>query len=166
MQAIVAYPALSDADARRIEAMRAVHDPSAVRIAAHFTLVFPVAAVAEGKLRKRMDTVAEAMPPFAVALKRILVHQEGESYLYLVPDEGYDALMGLYERLNPDAGSTASFTPHVTIGRLAARDEARTIATGLAAQRLAASGRITALTLVAVPESGPVTALRTAPLRG
>ena len=39
--AVVAYPALEDRDRDWIEFVRARHDPQALRIPAHFTLVFP-----------------------------------------------------------------------------------------------------------------------------
>ena len=39
--AVVAYPTLADHDRVWIEYVRQAHDPQAVRIAVHFTLVFP-----------------------------------------------------------------------------------------------------------------------------
>jgi hypothetical protein len=39
--AVVTYPSLSEDDRRWIEGVRARHDPLALRIAAHVTLVFP-----------------------------------------------------------------------------------------------------------------------------
>jgi 2'-5' RNA ligase len=105
------------------------------------------------------------MPAFAVVLKRIMVHQEGTgSYLYLVPEQGYDALTALHARLNP--GDNAAFTPHVTVARLADRTQARAIATVLASKHFAVNGRVEALTVVDVPESGPVRPIWSAALRG
>jgi 2'-5' RNA ligase len=165
MLAVVAFPALADSDAGRVDALRAAHDPNAARIAAHFTLVFPDAAIGEAALLQRVEAAAQKTAPIAVTLKRVMVHQEGaEFYLYLVPEQGYDALRSLHERLNP--GSAAAFTPHVTVGRFADRAQARAIATDLAAKHFAATGRIEALSLVAVPEAGPVKLVRAVPLRG
>ena len=50
MLAVVAFPALADVDAGSIDALRATHDPNAARIAPHFTLVFPDAAIGEAEL--------------------------------------------------------------------------------------------------------------------
>jgi 2'-5' RNA ligase len=165
MRAVVAYPALAEADSRKIEALRAEHDPNASRIALHFTLLFPTAKVAEQALLDRVEAAAKETPAFAVVLKRIMVHQEGtDSYLYLVPEQGYDALTALHARLNP--GDKAAFTPHVTVARLADRTQARAIATALASKHFAVNGRVEALTVVDVPESGPVRPIRSAALRG
>jgi hypothetical protein len=44
--AIVGYPALDKFDLRWIAELRGAHDPQALRIGPHFTLVFPFQAVA------------------------------------------------------------------------------------------------------------------------
>jgi 2'-5' RNA ligase len=166
MRAVVAFPVLAEADGRKIDALRAEHDPNAARIAAHVTLVFPTAAIAETTLVDRVEAAAKDTAAFPIVLKRILVHQEGdESYLYLVPEQGYDALTALHARLNPQTGGPA-FTPHVTVARLADRKQARAVATALATKHFAVAGRIDALTVVEVPPSGPVRTLGTRPLRG
>jgi 2'-5' RNA ligase len=163
VRAVVAYPVLAAEDARKIEALRQQHDPNAARIAPHFTLVFPTEAIGEKVLLSRMQDVAKEAAPFAVALKRILVHQEGgDSYLYLVPEAGYDALTTMHAKLN--GAGKLTFTPHVTVARLADRKQARSIATALATQHFSVSGRVEALTLVYVPETGAVRKRRTVPL--
>lgn len=165
MLAVVAFPVLADEDVRKIEGLREQHDPNAARIAPHFTLVFPTDAVAEKTLLKRIQDAAKDTAPFAVALKRILVHQEGtESYLYLVPEAGYDALVALHGRLN--GVDKPAFTPHVTVGRLGDRKQARGIATALATEHFSVSGRVEALSVVKVPKRARIRALHTVPLRG
>jgi 2'-5' RNA ligase len=166
VRAVVAYPALAAEDSRKIEVLRQQHDPKASRIAPHFTLVFPTDAIAEKALLAHMQDAAKEAAPFAVALKRILVHQEGgDSYLYLVPEAGYDALVAIHARLNRGDAGKPPFTPHVTVARLADRKQARSIATALATQHFAVNGRVEALTLVTVSETGPVRKRRTVPLR-
>jgi 2'-5' RNA ligase len=167
VRAVVAYPVLAAEDARKIEALRQQHDPNAARIAPHFTLVFPTDAIGEKALIERMQGAAKAASPFAIALNRILVHQEGgDSYLYLVPEAGYDALVAMHARLNEaDAGKLA-FTPHVTVARLADRKQARSIATALVTQHFSVNGRVEALSLVTVSDAGPVRKRRTVPLGG
>jgi 2'-5' RNA ligase len=165
MLAVVAFPVLAEEDGRKIEALREQHDPNAARIAAHFTLVFPTGRVGEKSLLKRVEDAAGQTPPFDVALKRILVHQEGvESYLYLVPEAGYDALVAMHARLNDGGGG--KFTPHVTIARLGDRKQARAVATGLATTHFSVNGRVETLSLVEVTDAGPVRAISTSPLRG
>lgn len=167
MRAVVAFPVLSAADARKIDALRLEHDPNAKRIAPHFTLVFPAERLDDAALRKRIDDTAGATPAFAVSLKRILVHQEGaESYLYLVPEQGYDALIAMHARLNEGEAGKVAFTPHVTVARMADRKQARAVATALAAKHFSVNGHVEALTMVDVPSAGPISAVHTAPLRG
>lgn len=167
MLAVVAFPDLTEADGRKIEALRAAHDPNAARIAPHVTLVFPTATIDEKTLLGRVEAAAKAAAPVAVALRRILVHREGaESYLYLVPEQGYDALTALHGRLNPGYDGKPAFTPHVTVARFGDRAQARAIATELAARHFAVNGRIDALTVVEVPADGPVRAVGAAALRG
>ena len=167
MRAAVAFPVMSAADARKIDALRLEHDPNAKHIAAHFTLVFPTERLDEAVLCRRVDEAAAATAPFAVSLKRILVHQEdAESYLYLVPEQGYDALIALHGRLNTGEARTVAFTPHVTVARMADRKRARAVATVLATKHFSVHGRIEALSVVDVPAAGPVRSIHTAALRG
>ena len=167
MLAVVAFPVLSTEDGRKIEALREQHDPNAARVAPHFTLVFPTDAVAEKTLLQRMQDAAAETAPFAIALKRILVHQEGgDSYLYLVPEAGYDALVALHARLNGAEAGKPAFTPHVTVGRLGDRKQARGIAMALATEHFSVNGRVEALSVVKVPKRARIRAVHTAPLRG
>jgi 2'-5' RNA ligase len=167
MLAVVAFPVLADDEGRKIEALREQHDPNAKRVAPHFTLVFPTDAVAEKTLLKRMQDAAAETAPFAIALKRVLVHQESaESYLFLVPEAGYDALMALHGRLNGASAEKPAFTPHMTVGRLADRKQARGIATTLVTEHFLVNGRVEALSIVKVPKRARIRALHTAPLRG
>jgi 2'-5' RNA ligase len=171
MLAVVAFPVLADEDGRKIEALRSQHDPNAKRVAPHFTLVFPTDAATEKALLKRMQDAAKETAPFAVALKRVLVHQEGsESYLFLVPEVGYDALMALHGRLNGAAAGTPvgkpAFAPHMTVGRLSDRKEARGIATKLVTEHFSVNGRVEALSIVKVPKRARIRELHAAPLRG
>lgn len=167
MLAVVAFPVLAEADGRKIDALRIQHDPNAKRIAPHFTLVFPTDRLDETALRKRVDDCAGATAPIAVALKRILVHQEGaESYLYLVPEQGYDALITVHARLNPGDEGKVAFTPHVTVARMVDRKQARAVATSLATKHFSVDGRVEALSIVEVPPSGAVRTIHTASLRG
>ncbi|HEX2116712.1 MAG TPA: 2'-5' RNA ligase family protein [Alphaproteobacteria bacterium] len=168
MLAVVAFPVLAEADGRKIEAIRRQHDPSAKRIAAHFTLVFPTSKIAPDALEARVDSAAAETAPFTVGLRRILVHQKGnDSYVFLVPEQGYDALVAIHARLNnQDTRDKRPFTPHVTVARLADRQQARRLATALASEHLAIGGRIDAVTLVEVPVTGPVRPLHSAALCG
>ena len=61
--AVVAYPALSEDDHRWIEGIRARYDPLALRIAAHFTLVFPT-EVAEAPVLAQSEILCGSASPF------------------------------------------------------------------------------------------------------
>jgi hypothetical protein len=67
--AIVAYPALDKLDQLWIEEIRGVHDPLASRIKAHFTIVFPVQAVA-AEVADEVSAVAALVKPIPLAIRR------------------------------------------------------------------------------------------------
>jgi len=70
--AVVAYPALSEDDHRWIEGIRARHDPAALGIAAHFTLVFPT-EVAEAPLVAQVRNTLRFTESIPVLLRRVAV---------------------------------------------------------------------------------------------
>jgi 2'-5' RNA ligase len=167
--AVVAFPALAESDGRLIEDLRRAGDPDAARIAAHLTFVFPTAALAADVLTMRVNAVAAKTAPIAFGLRRVMVHHEPpEAYVYLVPDRGYETLVGLHAQLNDrsDASTGRKFVPHVTVARLATREKARSLATALPTRRLAIDGSIRSLSVVEASEAEPVRTIHTAPLTG
>jgi 2'-5' RNA ligase len=124
--AVVAYPRLPASDRAWLEAWRARHDPSAARIALHFTLVFPLDA-------ERTDVAAEvaeaarAAAPFAFAIRRARAVPDlvdGGAHVFLVPDEGAAELTALHDRLyagrlRASLRADVPFVPHLTVAAAA-----------------------------------------------
>lgn len=167
--AVVAFPALAESDGRLIEDLRRAGDPDVARIAAHLTFVFPTAALAADVLTVRVDAVAAKTGPIAFELRRVIVHHEPpDAYVYLVPDRGYETLIGLHAQLNDrrDTLTGRKFVPHVTVARLPSREKARSLGTALATRHLAIEGSIRSLSVIKAPEAGPVRTIHTAPLAG
>jgi predicted protein tyrosine phosphatase/2'-5' RNA ligase len=125
--AVVAYPALDDADRHRIESFRAKHDPQSERIGAHFTLVFPV-EIAPGEIVPDLDAVARSTGPIDCSVHRASVVADSSgagSHIFLVADQGATAISALHDRLyagslQPHLCPDIPFIPHITVG--AARD--------------------------------------------
>jgi len=122
-RAVVAYPILAEHDRQWMEGVRARHDPSAGRIAAHFTLVFPT-EVAEAPLVARVRNALQSRASIPVAPRRagafpnvidnsacvVLLVDEGRAELMAVHDTLYDGILAARRRRD------IPFVPHVTVG--------------------------------------------------
>lgn len=122
MIAVVAYPRLEPADSRAIEAIRTALDPRAPHIAAHVTLAFP-AAIAPDEIRGHVAGVCAAARPIAFVLRRAMARKEadGSGRVFLVPDEGAEAISSLHRRiyesplLKAHLWPDPPYVPHVTV---------------------------------------------------
>jgi 2'-5' RNA ligase len=159
VRAVVAFPLLDADDRQWIESIRAKHDPEAKRIAAHFTLVFP-AVLPLRATEAHLTRVAHATAPIRFVLRRATVAPDAigsGGHVFLIPEDGRDALVGLHERLyegalQPHAKRHPSFTPHVTLAAGTAIDPLHTLAGELNAKNLSIRGSISELVLVEVTE--------------
>jgi 2'-5' RNA ligase len=114
---------MDDADRDWIEAVRSKHDPQAQRIAAHFTLVFPV-AVSLAALSDEVADIIEAHSPISFTVRAALAHSDAVAdggHVFLVPEEGRMDITRLHERLyegvlKPHRRLDIPFVPHVTVG--------------------------------------------------
>ena len=157
VRAVVAFPLLDAEDRQWIESIRAKHDPEAKRIAAHFTLLFP-AVMSARATEAHMTRVAHSTEPIRFALRRAAVAPDAlgsGGHVFLIPEDGRDALAGLHERLyeglpHPQSRRNVSFTPHVTIAAGTAIDPLHTLAGELNARGLSIRGSISEIVLVAV----------------
>jgi 2'-5' RNA ligase len=159
VRAVVAFPLLDANDRQWIESIRARHDPEAKRIAAHFTIVFP-AVLPLRAIETHLTRVAHATEPIRFVLRRATVAPDAlgsGGHVFLIPDDGRDALAGLHERLyegvlQAHAKRHASFTPHVTVAAGTAIDPLHTLAGELNAKNLSIRGSVSELVLVDVTE--------------
>lgn len=157
VRAVVAFPQLQPSDRQWIESIRAKHDPEARRIAAHFTLVFP-AVLPLRAVEAHVERIARSTEPFRFLLRRATVAPDAlgsGGHLFLIPEDGRDALAGLHERLYEGAMQrhykrNASFTPHVTVAAGTAIDPLHALAGELNARGLGIRGSISEIALVDV----------------
>jgi 2'-5' RNA ligase len=157
VRAVVAFPLLDKNDRQWIESIRAKHDPEAKRIAAHFTLVFP-AVLPLRAIEAHVERVARSTEPFRVLLRRATVAPDplgSSGHVFLIPEDGRDALAGLHERLYEGAlqrqlRRNASFTPHMTVAAGTALDPLHALAGELNARGLGVRGSISEIVLVEV----------------
>ncbi|HEX7749394.1 MAG TPA: 2'-5' RNA ligase family protein [Bordetella sp.] len=169
----LAYPLLSDADAAAIESIRREHDPQRGVVPAHFTLAFGCGAVPGGAYTEHVQTVSRTMPAVSFACRYAMLNVEsrtGLAYVYLVPDGGYSGLSRLHdalyrgplaEHLNLDI----PFVPHITLGVLRDKADAKRLCDELNARGIAISGEVNALSVAAL-EAGKIRDLNTFPLIG
>jgi 2'-5' RNA ligase len=156
VRAVVAFPTFEVADRQWVESIRAKHDPEARRIAAHFTLIFP-AILPLRETEAHVARVAESMEPMRFVLRRAAVvpdHLGTAGHVFLLPDDGRDALVGLHDRLNhgvpqPHWKRGVSFTPHVTVAA-GPLDPLHALAGDLNAKGLSIRGSVSTVALVEV----------------
>jgi 2'-5' RNA ligase len=166
VRAVVAFPSLDADDRQWIESIRAKHDPEGKRIGAHFTLVFP-AVLPLRATETHVTRVARSTEPIRFVLRRAAVAPDAVGsggHVFLIPEDGRDALAGLHERLyegvlQPHLRRTVSFTPHVTVAAGTAIDPLHALAGELNAKGLSIRGSISEIVLVDVTpaEIRPVT---------
>ena len=159
--AVVAFPLLEADDKQWIESIRAKHDPEAKNIAAHLTLVFP-AVLPLRMTEARVARVAQATEPIRFVLRRAAVVPDtvgSGGHVFLLADDGRDALSGLHERLyeglpQPNAKRHMSFTPHVTVAANPSADALDMLVAEINAKGPAIRGSISEVVLVEVTPGG------------
>ena len=157
LRAVVAFPMFDVADRQWIDSIRAKHDPEAKRIAAHFTLVFP-AILPLRDTEAHVARVAQSTEPLRFVLRRAAVvpdHVGTSGHIFLLPEDGRDALAGLHDRLNqgvpqPQWKRGVSFTPHVTVAAAKTLEPLHTLAGDLNAKGLNIRGSVSTIVLVEV----------------
>ncbi len=157
---VLAYPELAPDDRAWIERVRAEHDPRHAVVAAHFTIVFPTTSLLAEAFVAEVARQAEGCAPIPFVLRSALPFKDvtGEGAdIFLVPDEGFGALVRLHDRLY--AGALAPVLrldipsiPHITVGRAADPRACKRLADALNARPFAIRGTIAALDVVAREE--------------
>lgn len=160
VRAVLAFPLLDADDKQWIESIRAKHDPEAKRIAAHFTLVFP-SVLPLRTTEAHVGRVAHATEPIRFVLRRASVAPDAVGsggHVFLIPEDGRDALAGLHERLHEGVlqapARRNAFTPHIAVAAGTAIDPLHALTGELNAKGLNIRGSISELVLVEVTASG------------
>ena len=155
--ALVAYPLLEEADRQWIESIRGRHDPQASRIAAHFTLVFPVEVAVEPVVEHTSARLLDARS-IRFVLRRAEALPDrlgGGCHVFLVPEEGRDEIVALHDRLYegvllPYLRDDMPFLPHITVGGCGDLGECERLAEALNGGELTVCGTVSSIDLVEV----------------
>jgi len=144
---VVARPEFGKTDLEWLTHLRETRARSAG--APHFTLVFPGARSAEEVVKHVGETCA-AIPRIRFCLRSAMIvpeHKMGLFHVFLVPDEGFGAIVRLHDQLHhgplaccwhPDT----PYIPHVTVASTTEPGAARQTMSMLNAKSLAITGRI------------------------
>jgi 2'-5' RNA ligase len=132
----VSYPELPPRAAAWVDEFRKLHDaPRQERVQPHFTLVFGCDAVGVAEYTRHVAAVARASGPIRFACKYAMLGNDDENdtaYVFLVPDQGNAEISLLHDRLytgvlRPHLRLDLPYIPHITIGTLGSRQEAKLI---------------------------------------
>jgi hypothetical protein len=115
-----------------------------------FTLVFPGSDATRGEIVKHVERVGAATGRIRFCLRSAIIvpeHRMGWYHVFLVPDEGFGAIIKLHARLHTGPlecclDMTTPYIPHLTVASTKELDVARRTVTSLNAQDLAITGRI------------------------
>lgn len=122
---VLAYPEISTSDHERIQAFRQRNDVLYYNVVdPHFTLVFPVSDWEAGPFIAEVVKQSQGFRPFDFCLRCAVLNKDAFSddyHAFLVPDEGYGAIVRLHDRLYADRlfshrALMVDFIPHIGIG--------------------------------------------------
>lgn len=169
----ITFPVAGPDAVRWLDGVRAEHDRDfAGRVGPHFTLVFGSNSISETAYLDHVRQVAAVHTGFPFVCRRTAIgtdHQNDTGYVFLVPDEGNSDIRKLRDRLHsgpfePLLRLDIPYIPHMTLGRFASIASAKRTCDSLNAQDILIPGRIDALTVVAMEESGLIREIAAFPL--
>ena len=155
----VSYPEISAESAALINAFRQSHDTRHRDIVeAHFTMVFGCAAIGLNEYTSHVAYVAASSKSITFSCKYAMLGADDEddtAYVFLVPDQGYAEVSLLHDRLYTGPLQAylrldLPYIPHITIGTLSSRTEAKALCDELNRQGLCIEGRLKALAVGAI----------------
>ncbi len=129
--ALIAYPKLAPTDLAWIAAIRLRYtDLAGSQFAPHVTLVFPLRDVESAPLARHVARAIAGWPAVRFVVRGSILVKDAsgpDTYIFLVPDEGFSAIVRLHDRLYtellaPYLRLDIPFIPHITVGY--ARDAA------------------------------------------
>ena len=160
--AVIAYPNIDALEREWLETVRAQHDPQAVRLGVHFTLVFPCdePCTASGQLAEELHAVTESIPtiPFAIAEALAVPNpQAAGGHVFLLPDQGRNEISRLHNELYAGpfrevALTGKPFVPHVTVAAASSAAACEVLAQQLSERAARLRGSLDRLELVDVSE--------------
>lgn len=153
----LAYPQLSQRDFEWIEVIRSRHNQHDIGLVKpHLTLVFETERLSSDQLAAHIHSVVSDTPPVDMVFRSVMIMPGivcSETYLFLVPEEGFSAVAGLHDRLYSDKLAAdlrldIPYVPHMTLGRFADGRACQKVATELSLQPIAIEARIETVDLV------------------
>ncbi|MGQ9369852.1 2'-5' RNA ligase family protein [Azospirillum sp. ST 5-10] len=154
--AVIAEPLFRESDRLWIEAVRERHDPQHRRVRPHFTLVFPQSCGDPAPIIEHVEEVTARHTAMAAHL-RVAVpvkdHLGTATHVYLMPDEGFSALVRLHDDLHRNVLADSlrldvPYMPHVTVAVAEEAAAAKAIADGLNARAFDVACQIDAVSVV------------------
>ena len=155
----VSYPEISAEASSFIRAFRARYDaPFRDVIEAHFTLLFGCTDVGFAEYSAHVAAVAASSEPISFSCQYAMLGADDKTstaYVFLVPDQGHAAISLLHDRLytgplQPFLRLDIQYTPHITVGVLDRRAEAKKLCDELNREGVCVDGRLTLLTVGAI----------------
>ena len=161
------YPELSASDVEFIEAFRWKNDvPYRNVVGAHFTLLFGCRDLPLSEYSSHVAAVAAGYPPIEFSCRYAMLGAGADAdrdtaFVFLVPDEGYADLSLLHDALYRGPMERflrleVPFIPHITIGTLSDRAEAKALCDELNDKGVFIQGRVTTLTVGELTDDGIV----------
>ena len=157
------YPSLSRKDRDWIQTFRSKHDRLYFDILQpHFTFVFPQSRVAEAEFAANVREKSAAFPRIHFTLRCAAVWDNAMIpywHVFLVPDEGFSAVVKLHDRLYEDALAPElrldiPFIPHIGIASARDATACKALADQVNALDLSISGTIDALDVARLGTEG------------
>ena len=143
---------------RAVAALRRRFDPLAERVPPHLTLIFPFESrLTPAELRAHVEAAALGLAPFSLRMAGI-TGSAGE-YLFLNVKRGNDQLIELRDRLYTGPlrrflSIEQTFTPHLTVGRVAGPEAFRAALAVAAASQVCIDTEIAALSVYCIEGEG------------
>ncbi|MEI9987417.1 MAG: 2'-5' RNA ligase family protein [Aliidongia sp.] len=151
---VAAAPIFDKADHDRLVQMRRLGADN--RGPPHFTLVFPGTELSGSDFTRHVTAAVRGIKRIKFVLRSAVVAPDPQVrayHVFLVPDEGFGAIVRLYERLHAGALQSSlrtdlSYIPHLTVASERDPAAARRIAVALNAENFAMAGRIDELEIL------------------
>jgi 2'-5' RNA ligase len=170
--AVISYPKLSQTDVGWLAKIRTIypklHYP---KFAPHFTFVFPSERISADILIGHVQAQTATQPRIRFTIRCALPMPDALSdntHLFLVPDEGFSAILRLHDRLYTglladDLRLDIPYIPHITLGYTPDPAFCKQVADDLNRQPFTISGAIEQLSIVRV-EGETATTIASIPL--
>jgi 2'-5' RNA ligase len=171
---ILAFPDLTEADRAMIDRFRNQYDlPFKDIVAPHFTLVFGVNDADRGDLSRHAERIAKDTHPIEFECRYAMLGADDandNAHVFLVPDKGFSAISLLHDQLytgllSENLRLDLEYIPHITIGTMADRGQAKMLCDQLNMKPHSIAGSIRDLSLVEL-RNGMVDVISVMPLSG